>query len=213
MAEALAVRKWNGVDAPAPGDWALDINHTQLQFVARHMVVTKVRGRFNTFGGTIHIGEGLDDSWAELQIEVGSLDTGVTDRDNHLRSGDFFEIAKYPYMLFRTTRIAYAGENRLTVTGDLTIKDVTRPVTLDVEYEGATPNQLGGGTRIFFTGSTELDREDWGMTWNVALEAGGWLVSRKVQLEIEVAAVLKPEEAEKGDEAEAAVQATSGKAS
>jgi len=205
MADDLAVREWNGVQAPAAGDWVIDSNHTQLQFVARHMMVTKVRGRFNRFSGTIHVGQGLDDSWAELDIEVGSLDTGVEDRDNHLRSGDFFDVEKYPLMLFRTAKVEHAGGNMLRLTGDLTIKDVTRPVTLDMEYEGATPNQLGGGTRIFFTGGTEIDREDWGITWNLALEAGGWLVSKRVQLEIEVAALLKPEEAER----EAAAEATS----
>ena len=205
MADDLAVREWNGVQAPAAGDWVIDSNHTQLQFVARHMMVTKVRGRFNRFSATIHVGQGLDDSWAELDIEVGSLDTGVEDRDNHLRSGDFFDVGKYPLMLFRTAKVEHAGGNMLRLTGDLTIKDVTRPVTLDMEYEGATPNQLGGGTRIFFTGGTEIDREDWGITWNLALEAGGWLVSKRVQLEIEVAALLKPEEAER----EAAAEATS----
>lgn len=202
MSQSLAVREWNGAEAPAPGDWEIDSAHTQLQFVARHMMVTKVRGRFDRFSGSIHIGEGLEDSWAEVNIEMDSLTTGVADRDNHLRSGDFFDIEKYPEMRFRTTQIEHAGGNKLRVTGDLTIKDTTRPVTMDVEYEGATAD-LRGGTRIFFTARTEIDREDWGVTWNVALEAGGWLVSRKITLELEVAAVMRPQQAADQADAEA----------
>jgi polyisoprenoid-binding protein YceI len=195
MSQQLAVRTWSGVEAPEVGEWDVDAAHTQLQFVARHMMVTKVRGRFDRFQGKIHVGEGLEDSWAEFKVEMPSITTGVEDRDQHLRSADFFEIEKYPQMSFRTTKIEHAGGAKLKVTGDLTIKDVTRPVTFDLVYEGATPNQLGGGTRIFFTGNAEIDREDWGITWNVALEAGGWLVSKKVALEIEVAALKKPAEA------------------
>src|SRR5262245_23381319 len=174
------------------GTWKLDPNHTVVGAVARHLMVTKVRGRFKMFQGSIHVGDTVGDSWAELEIDAASIDTGVEDRDNHLRSGDFLDVEHYPKITFRSTRVEQTGPHSLKVTGDLTIRDVTRPIELDVSYEGVGPDPWGG-TRAGFTLTGRLEREDWGMTWNVALESGGLLVSKAVDLEIEAQA-LQPKD-------------------
>jgi polyisoprenoid-binding protein YceI len=176
------------------GTWKLDRNHTVVGAVARHLMVTKVRGAFKVFEGAIHVGDSVQDSWAELDIDAASIDTGVEDRDNHLRSPDFLDVERFPKITFRSTHVEQTGPNTLRVTGDLTIRDVTRPVTLDVTYEGLVPDPWGG-TRAGFTMTGALEREDWGMTWNVALESGGLLVSKKVDLEIEAQALQPKEEA------------------
>jgi polyisoprenoid-binding protein YceI len=179
--------------AIAKGTWKLDPNHTVVGAVARHLMVTKVRGRFKVFEGAIHVEERIEDSWAELDIDAASIDTGVEDRDNHLRSADFLNVEDFPKITFRSTKVERTGEDTLRVTGDLTIRGVTEPVTLNVTYEGSTPDPWGG-TRAAFTATGEIEREQWDMTWNVVLESGGVLVSKKIQLEIEAQA-LKPSEA------------------
>jgi polyisoprenoid-binding protein YceI len=186
---------------PPKGTWKLDPNHTVIGAVARHLMVTKVRGRFTSFDGAVHIGDTPQDSWAELEIEGESIDTGVEQRDEHLRSADFLDVAHYPKITFRSRDVEVVGDEKLRVTGDLTIRGLTRPVTLDVAYEGVTPDPWGG-TRAGFTISGELRREDWDMSWNVPLESGGVLVSKTVQLEIEAQAVLQPEAIERAAEAE-----------
>ena len=178
---------------PAPGTWTLDPNHTVIGAVARHLMVTKVRGRFASFRGAIHIGQSPEESWAELEIDAASIDTGVEQRDQHLRSADFLDVEHHPLITFRSTAVERIGENTLAVRGDLTIRGVTRSVVLDVTYEGMSPDPWGG-TRAGFTISGELEREDWDMTWNLALDTGGLLVSRSVQLEIEAQAVKQPED-------------------
>lgn len=185
-----------GTQMPPRGTWKLDPNHTVIGAVARHLMVTKVRGRFTSFDGAVHIGDTPEDSWAELEIEGESIDTGVEQRDEHLRSADFLDVAHYPKITFRTRDVEVVGEEKLRVTGDLTIRGLTRPVTLDVAYEGVTPDPWGG-TRAGFTISGELRREDWDMSWNVPLESGGVLVSKTVQLEIEAQAVLQPDAIER----------------
>ena len=194
MAAAVQEREYQGVQAPPVGIYTLDPNHTTIEFVAKHMMFTKVRGRFAEFEGTIVVGETPEESSAEATMKVESLTTGVDQRDAHLRSADFFEVETYPSITFRTTKVEWVGGNQLRVTGDLTIRGVTRPVVLDAEYEGASVDPWGG-FRIGFSASTQVDREDWGITWNVALETGGLLVSKKVDLEIETQAVLRQEAA------------------
>lgn len=172
-----------------PGTWVLDQAHTTIGFVARHMMVTKVRGRFESFDGAIHVAERPEDSWAEATIETKSITTHAEQRDDHLRSSDFLAIEEFPQITFRSTRLERAGDD-WKATGDLTIRGVTRPVELDVTFEGTNVNPYGIEV-AFFTATTEIDREDWGVNWNVALESGGVLVSKKVRLEIEAQAQLQ----------------------
>lgn len=173
---------------PAPGTWAVDRSHTRLGFVAKHLMVTKVRGAFTDFDATVHIGETPEESSAEAVIRTASLTTGDEKRDGHLRSPDFLDVEAYPEMRFRSTGIRAAGDDAYEIDGELTIKDVTGPVVLHATFEGVTGDPWGG-ERAGFSAWTEIDREDWGMTWNVALETGGLLVSKKVKLELDVQAV------------------------
>jgi polyisoprenoid-binding protein YceI len=186
---------------PPRGTWKLDPNHTLIGAVARHLMVTKVRGRFTSFEGAVHIGDSVGDSWAELRIDAKTIDTGVDQRDEHLRSADFLDVEHFPEITFRSTKVDQTGDDTLEVIGDLTIRGITRSVTLHVEFDGVSPDPWGG-TRAGFTISGELVREDWDMTWNVPLETGGVLVSKSVQLEIEAQAVKQPDDIEVAAEAE-----------
>jgi polyisoprenoid-binding protein YceI len=190
MSTQVQEREYQGVAAPPVGTYTLDPSHTTIGFVAKHMMFTKVRGRFDRFEGTITVGETPETSSAVVTMDVPSLTTGVEQRDTHLRSADFFEVETYPRMRFETTNVEWVGGTELRVTGNLTVRDVTRPVVLRAEYEGSTPDPWGG-FRATFSARGEIDREDWGMTWNMALETGGVLVSKKVALEIETQAVLQ----------------------
>jgi polyisoprenoid-binding protein YceI len=195
MAETEGVRTINGVEAPAAGDWKIDPSHSEMAFIARYLMVTKVRGGFGEFSGTFHIAEVPEESWVEVTIKADSIDTGTADRDKHLRSADFLDVERFPELRFRSTNVELTGDMGLKVTGDLTIRDVTKQVVLDADFQGMAKDPWGG-TRTAFSATTEIDREDFGASWNVALEAGGWLVSKKVRLELEAQAILsKPEEA------------------
>ena len=192
MATTEATRMLDGIEVPAPGVWELDRAHSRLGFVARHLMVTKVRGSFGVFGGTIEVGERIEDSRVEVHIDAASFDSGSPDRDKHVRSGDFLDVETFPELTFVSTKVERAGETGLLLEGDLTVRDVTRPVRLEAEFDGLTDDPWGG-KRVAFTAKTEIDREDWGITWNVALEKGGVLVGKKIQLEIDVQAVRKSE--------------------
>ena len=168
----------------APGEYALDPAHTHVGFLARHLVVTKVRGNFQKVEARIRSGETLGASGVDVTIDVASLDSRDEKRDAHLRSADFFDVEHFPTMTFRSTGVEAAGEGRYAVTGDLTIRDQSHPVTLDVEFLGSEKTPWGTSVAVI-SASTEIDREQWGLTWNVALESGGVLVSKKIQLEIE----------------------------
>jgi len=191
---AQAIREIDGVEIPPAGTWEIDTVHSEVAFVARHMMVSKVRGHFGEFSGSLRIAEKPEDSSAEVTIKAGSIDTQAPDRDKHLRSPDFLNVEEYPEITFKSTSLELRGGNRFSLTGDLTIRDVTREVTLDVEYQGLIRDSQMGD-RAGFSATTELNREDWGVTWNMALEAGGWLVSQKVRIELEIEAVLKTEAA------------------
>lgn len=187
--------------------WVIDSAHTTIGFSARHMGLSTVRGRFTRFEGAIDYDpEDVLSSKARLEIDVASIDTGQEQRDQHLRSSDFFEVETFPKMVFVSKRIKPQGEDTYTVIGGLTIKDVTREVELTYEHagEGIDPygNRRVGGT---LTGS--ISRSDWGLKWNVALETGGWLVSDKIKLEIEVQATENRESIEEQADAEAMVSA------
>jgi polyisoprenoid-binding protein YceI len=183
-----ATRTWNDVAIPAAGVFTLDVAHTRVGFVVRHLVVSKVRGAFKEFAGEITVGENPLESAVTATIQAASIDTGAGDRDRHLRTGDFFEAERYPTLTFRSTHVADVAGDTFTLGGELTIKDVTREVELAVEFGGVVRNAYGQEV-IAFTASTEIDRYDFGITWNQALEAGGVSVGKKVKIEIEAEAV------------------------
>jgi polyisoprenoid-binding protein YceI len=166
-----------------PGTWALDKAHTKVGFTAKHLMVSKVRGHFENFDARVEIAEDLTESKIEVNLEAASITTGAADRDGHLRSGDFLDVDNHPKLRFVSTDIVPDGED-WKVTGDLTIRDVTRPITLDVIYAGSVTDPWGN-EKVGFSASAKMNREDWGLTWNAALEGGGWLVSKDVTLEIE----------------------------
>ncbi len=175
--------------ADLAGTWTLDPAHTRIGFVARHAMVTKVRGAFNEFEGTVVIdGTDLARSTATLTIQAASIDTRNAQRDGHLRSNDFLDIANHPEITFVSTEVAPLGDDLVRVTGDLTIRGVTRPVSIDFTYEGSAVDPFGN-LRVGFEGSVTINRKDYGITWNAALETGGVLVSDKVVLEFEVSAI------------------------
>jgi polyisoprenoid-binding protein YceI len=173
---------------PAPGRWTIDRGHSSVEFVARHLMVSKVRGRFEEFTGDLDIGARPEDSSVAVAIAAASVSTGDAQRDGHLASDDFFAAEQFPTINFVSTGVRHVGGERYAVDGDLTVRGVTRPVTLDLEYLG-TISDPWGNERVGFSASTEVDREDWGLTWNQALEAGGFLVGKKARIELEVEAV------------------------
>jgi polyisoprenoid-binding protein YceI len=170
------------------GTYVLDTSHTRLGFSARHAMVTKVRGQFSAFTGTALVdAETPANSKVELTIEPASISTGSPDRDAHLRSADFFDVETYPEWKFLSTEVSRDGEE-WTIVGDLTIKDTTKPVTIVFEETGEAVDPFGN-SRVGFEGRTTINRKDWGLTWNAALEAGGVLVSDKIGLEFDISAI------------------------
>lgn len=179
--------------ATATGTYHVDASHSRIGFVARHAMVTKVRGSFNEFEGSGYFdAENPANSHLAIVIQAASIDTRNADRDGHLKSGDFFDMATYPTIGFTSTAVAGTGDGNYSVTGDLTIKDVTKSITFDLEL-GGTAVDPWGSTRLGLEGSAVINRKDWGVNWNAALEAGGVLVSEKVTLEFEISAVKAAE--------------------
>ena len=179
------------VTAPASltGTYAIDPSNSRIGFVARHAMVAKVRGSFNEFEGSGYFdAEHPENSKAELSIKAASIDTRNADRDAHLRSNDFFDMERHPEITFVSTRVDQVDADNYRVTGDLTIKGITKPVTVDFEHTGAATDPFGN-QRLGFEGKTTVNRKDWGISWNAALDAGGVLVSEKVTLEFEVSAI------------------------
>ncbi|HEX2177682.1 MAG TPA: YceI family protein [Nocardioidaceae bacterium] len=170
------------------GDYTLDHTHTRIGFVARHAMVTKVRGSFNEFSGTAHIDEDVTKSSVKLAINVDSIDTRNADRDGHLRTNDFLDIENHPQISFESTSVRQIDDLTVEVIGDLTIKGVSKPVAIEFEYQGSATDPFGN-QRVGFEGSVVINRKDWGITWNAALETGGVLVSDKITLEFEISAV------------------------
>ena len=162
------------------GTWTIDPTHTEVGFVARHLMVSKVRGSFTDVSGTVTVAEDVSESVANVVIKTASVSTGTADRDAHLRSADFFDVETFPEMTFVST--GFDGE---TLTGDLTIKDVTKPVTLDVEFNGVATDPWGN-EKAGFEATADINRTDWGLTWNANLEKGGVLVSEKIKLVLDV---------------------------
>ena len=174
------------------GDYTLDVTHTRIGFSARHAMVTTVRGQFAEFEGAAHIDTANPAaSSAKVNIRAASISTGQADRDAHLRSGDFFDAESFPELSFVTTGVTRADATTWTVTGDLTIKGVTNPVSIDFESTGSAKDPFGN-LRVGFEGATSINRKDWGLSWNAALETGGVLVSEKIKLEFDVSAIAVP---------------------
>jgi polyisoprenoid-binding protein YceI len=175
---------------PVSGTWDIDTTHTDVSFTARHLMVTKVRGRFPVASGSITISENPLESSVFAVIDVAGVNSGESGRDDHLRNADFFEVDKWPTATFRSTKVEDEGDGDYKVTGDLTIKDVTHPVTLDLEYLGTIASPFGD-QRAGFTASAEISRKDWGLNFNMALEGGGVVVGDKIKLNIEAEAILQ----------------------
>jgi polyisoprenoid-binding protein YceI len=165
--------------------WVTDPAHTSVHFVARHMMLSKVRGEFQDFTVSLEIDEEHPETASvEAHIKTASVNTRDAQRDGHLRSADFFKSDEFPEMVFKSTKVELTGKETAKLHGDLTIRDVTKPVVLDVTYLGSSKSPWGT-TNAGFEASTKINREDWGLTWNVALETGGWLVSRDITINIE----------------------------
>ncbi len=178
--------------------WAIDTAHTEIEFAVKHMMIATVRGHFTKFAGSLDINpDNLEQSSAEGTVEVASVDTRDANRDNHLRSADFFDAEKYPVMSFKSTKIEKAGESKYKVTGPLTIKGVARDVTFDVEVEGMGKDPWGN-LHLGLNAQTSINRKDYGLNWNVALETGGWLVADtvKINVDLEAVQVAAPQPAE-----------------
>jgi len=165
------------------GVWTLDKSHTKVGFVAKHLMVTKVRGHFESYEANIVVTDDLTDSEIQVKIDPSSITTGAEDRDNHLRSNDFYDAENHPSIEFVSTAITGDGDG-FKITGELTVRGTTHPLTLDAEYEGSAVDPWGN-THVGFSATARINREDWGLTLKAALEGGGWLVSKEITLEIE----------------------------
>ena len=181
-------RNVNGVTLPTTGTFVLDKSHTQVGFVARHLMVSKVRGRFTDYEGTIVVADDPAASSVEVIIQAASFNTNDEGRDNHVRTNDFLSVDQFPTLTFRSTKVDLGSNGDWKVNGDMTVRGVTRPIVLDVEFEGVIQDPWGN-QRLGFTASGEIDRNDFGVSFNAALETGGFVVSPKVKLEIEAEAV------------------------
>jgi polyisoprenoid-binding protein YceI len=189
MTTNTATRTVAGSSVPATGTWDIDPGHTDLAFVGRHLMVTKVRGRFTGVRGAVTIAEDLADSTVDVVIDMASVESGSQMRDDHLRSAELFDVEQFPQATFRSVSVDWSGTSG-TVQGDLTIHGVTRRVPLEVGFEGHIRDPWGGD-RAIFSARARVDREDFGLTWNVALDAGGVLVSKEIRIEIEIETVLR----------------------
>ncbi|MEV7246341.1 YceI family protein [Streptomyces sp. NPDC003236] len=191
-------RKENTPETPAvagpdlaalTGEYTIDPAHTTIGFVARHAMVTNVKGSFQEFSGALHLDGGEPaKSTATLDVRMDSIDTGNADRDGHLKSADFFKTDEFPAMTFRSTRAEALGGDDYRITGDLSILGVTKPITIDLEFNGAAKDPFGN-ERVGFEGKAEILRSEWGLTWNAALETGGVLVSDKIKLVFDISAI------------------------
>ncbi|GHD44145.1 YceI family protein [Streptomyces galbus] len=175
--------------AALTGDYTIDPAHSTIGFVARHAMVTNVKGKFTDFTGSLHL-DGSDParSTATLDVRMDSIDTGSADRDGHLKSADFFKTEEFPTMTFRSTGAEALGGDDYRITGELSLLGVTRPLTIDLEFNGAAKDPFGN-ERVGFEGKAEILRSDWGLTWNAALETGGVLVSDKIKLTFDISAI------------------------
>jgi len=181
-------RTLDGREVPLPGTYAIDPSHSQVGFTVKHLMVSKVRGRFSKFTGSITVGDRPEDSSVEVSVDLASVDTGDDKRDGHLLGADFFNVDEHPTMTYTSTSVKPRGGSDWVVEGDLSAFGVTKPVTLEVTFEGASLDPWGGA-RTGFSARGEVNREDFGVSWNQALETGGVLVGKKITLDLEAEAV------------------------
>jgi polyisoprenoid-binding protein YceI len=181
-------RTIDGRKVPPAGRWIVDPSHSQIEFVARHMMIAKVRGRIREVTGVIDIAEDPLESHVTVVMKAASIDTGEAERDRHLRSPDFLDVDRYPDIRFVSREVKAASGDRWQLEGDLTVRNVTKPVTVDVEFCG-TALDPWGQLRAAFLASTEINREEFDVTWNRALESGGFLVGKGVRIEADIEAV------------------------
>lgn len=170
---------------PQTGTWSIDASHSSVEFVVRHLMVSKTKGRFTAFTGEVHIEEDTLKSWVSADVDLASVDTHDEGRDTHLRSGDFFDVEQHPKMSFRSTSLTAKSDDEYVLAGELGIKGVTRAVSFDLEFNGASGDPWGG-QRAGFTATAEISRKDFGLEWNMALETGGVVVGDKVKITLEV---------------------------
>ncbi|RPH42853.1 MAG: polyisoprenoid-binding protein [Planctomycetota bacterium] len=172
-------------------NWLIDDVHTHIGFSVKHMMVSTVRGQFKTYRGTVNLDPSdFERSTFEGEVDVGSIDTGVAQRDDHLRTSDFFDAEEFPTLTFRNTKVTKTGENTFDVMGDLTIRGVTKPVTLHMTFLGKARDPWGN-ERVGFEGELKINRKDYGLMWNAALETGGFLVGDEVKINLQIQAVAK----------------------
>jgi len=183
-------REINGTTLPAAGTWKVDAQHAEVGFMGRHFMLTKVRGRFTDVDASVEIGERPEDSRVTAVIGMASVESGNQTRDDHLRSGDFFDVEQYPKATFVSTSVTWDGTSG-TLVGDLTIKDVTHSVTLDVDYLGYARDPWDND-RTVFSARGKVNREDWGLNWNMPLPTGGLLVSREIELTLDLETIRQP---------------------
>ena len=173
--------------------WTIDTSHTQIQFSVRHMMITKVRGNFDKFSGTVDLDENHPaNTTVNIQVETASVNTREPNRDNHLRSPDFFNSTVYPSMIFKSTQVDVTDKNHACLAGEMTIRDITHPVVWDVEFAGMAKSPWGA-VSAGFTATTKINRKDWDLTWNKPLETGGVLVGDEIEISIELELVKQPE--------------------
>ena len=171
------------------GRYVMNPEHSRIGFVARHAMVTKVRGSFSDFQGEMYLDASNPSySWVEVRIQAKSIDTGVASRDDHLRSSDFLDMDNYPEIVFKSTSVEQLNDENYRVSGDLTIKAITKPVTIDMQFTGVATD-TDGEVRVGFEGSTKINRKDWGVSWNAALATEGFVVSEEVAIELDVSAI------------------------
>ncbi|MGD1011512.1 MAG: YceI family protein [Acidimicrobiales bacterium] len=188
VANGGLTREVGGVTLPTAGTFVLDKAHTQIGFVARHLMVSKVRGRFTDYEGTLVVAANPADSSVEVTIQAASISTNDETRDNHVRTSDFLAVEEFPTLSFQSTKVDLSSDGDWKLTGDLTVRGVTRQIILEVEFEGVIQDPWGN-QRVGFTASSEIDRNDFGVSFNAVLETGGFVVAPKVKLEIEAEAV------------------------
>lgn len=172
--------------------WLLDKSHTKIQFSARHMIISEVTGHFSDYELKMNADDGFEDAEVELDVNTASIDTGITDRDNHLKSADFFDVEKFPKMVFKSRKTEKLNEGKFKVTGDLTIKDVTKPIDLDVTY-GGTIKDPWGNIRAGFRLQGTVNRFDYGLKWNALMETGGAVVSKNINITCDVEVTKQPD--------------------
>lgn len=184
----ITTRPFEGLDIPEAGSYAIDTSHSAAQFSVRHLMVAKTKGRFTDFSGTVHIAENPLESSVEVTIAAASITTGDDTRDGHLRNADFLDVEQFPTLTYKSTAVRHAKGSSFVVDGELTVHGVTKPVSLDLDYEGTVVDPWGG-VRAVFSAKTKINREEFGLIYNQALETGGVLIGKDISIDLEVEAV------------------------